>query len=99
MQTQPPPRSQISGPAIAAMYAALLGLLPNSVMVRQIVQTDRDGFIWVDDRNATTLPGLFAAGDVTTAFGEQILIAIGEGARAALSAYDYLLARPAAQEP
>jgi alkyl hydroperoxide reductase subunit AhpF len=36
---------------------------------------------------------------VTTAFGEQILIAIGEGARAALSAYDYLLARPAAQEP
>jgi thioredoxin reductase len=76
-----------------------LGLLPNSVMVRQIVQTDQDGFIWVDDRNATTQPGLFAAGDVTTAFGEQILIAIGEGARAALSAYDYLLARPAAQEP
>ncbi len=55
-------------------------------------QTDLDGFIWVDDRNATTLPGLFAADDVTTAFGEQVLIAIGEGARAALSAYDYLLA-------
>jgi thioredoxin reductase len=68
-----------------------LRLMPNSGVVRQIVQTDIDGFIWVDDRNATTLPGLFAAGDVTTAFGEQILIAIGEGARAALSAYDYLL--------
>jgi thioredoxin reductase (NADPH) len=68
-----------------------LGLMPNSGMARRIVQTDIDGFIWVDDRNATTLPGLFAAGDVTTAFGEQILIAIGEGARAALSAYDYLL--------
>jgi len=46
----------------------------------------------VDQGNATTLPGLFAAGDVTTAFGEQILIAIGDGARAALSAYDYILA-------
>jgi thioredoxin reductase len=72
-----------------------LGLAPNSMMVRSIVQTDLDGFIWVDDRNATTQPGLFAAGDVTTAFGEQVLIAIGEGARAALSAYDYLLARSA----
>jgi len=68
-----------------------LGLRPNSGLVRRIVQTDPDGFIWVDDHNATTLPGLFAAGDVTTAFGEQIMIAIGDGARAALSAYDYLL--------
>jgi thioredoxin reductase len=68
-----------------------LGLMPNSGTVRGIVQTDSDGFIWVDERNATTCPGLFAAGDVTTAFGEQILIAVGDGARAALSAYDYLL--------
>jgi pyruvate/2-oxoglutarate dehydrogenase complex dihydrolipoamide dehydrogenase (E3) component len=42
---------------------------------------------------ATTVPGIFAAGDVTTSFGEQVLIAIGDGARAALSAYDYLLMR------
>ncbi|MEN9939124.1 MAG: hypothetical protein RLZZ387_5703 [Chloroflexota bacterium] len=70
-----------------------LGLKPNSEMVRGIAQTDQDGFIWVDERNATTLPGLFAAGDVTTAFGEQVLIAIGEGARAALGAYDYILSR------
>ncbi|MEM8530980.1 MAG: NAD(P)/FAD-dependent oxidoreductase [Chloroflexota bacterium] len=68
-----------------------LGLLPNSECVRKVVRTDRDGFVWVDDRNATSLPGLFAAGDVTTTFGEQALIAIGEGARAALSAYDYIL--------
>lgn len=68
-----------------------LGLQPNSEIVRQLVQTDRMGFIWVNERNATTLPGLFAAGDVTTSFGEQVLIAIGDGARAALSAYDYLL--------
>lgn len=69
-----------------------LGLRPNSAMVGKLAQVTQDGFIWVDDRNATTVPGLFAAGDVTTSFGEQILIAIGEGARAALSAYDYLLA-------
>ena len=70
-----------------------LGLTPNSGSVRQIAQTDDEGFIVIDHRNATTTPGLFAAGDVTTAFGEQILIAIGDGARAALSAYDYLLAQ------
>jgi thioredoxin reductase len=57
------------------------------------VRTDQDGFIWVDERMATTVPGIFAAGDVTTSFGEQVLIAIGDGARAALSAYDYLLMR------
>jgi thioredoxin reductase len=70
-----------------------LGLRPNSEIVQKIAQTDQDGFIWVDERCATTLPGLFAAGDVTTAFGEQVLIAVGEGARAGLSAYDYILAR------
>ncbi len=68
-----------------------LGLKPNSALVRHFAQTDPDGFIQVDSHNATSLPGLFAAGDVTSAFGEQVLIAIGDGARAALSAYDYLL--------
>jgi pyruvate/2-oxoglutarate dehydrogenase complex dihydrolipoamide dehydrogenase (E3) component len=45
----------------------------------------------VDQCYATSVPGLFAAGDVTTTFGEQVLIAVGEGTRAAMSAYDYLL--------
>jgi thioredoxin reductase len=71
-----------------------LGLLPNSGSVRALVQTDQDGFIWVDERNATNTPGIFAAGDVTTSFGEQIMIAIGDGARAAISAYEYLLTLP-----
>jgi thioredoxin reductase len=70
-----------------------LGLLPNSGLVRQIARVNIDGFIMVDDRNATTQPGLFAAGDVTTAFAEQVLIAIGDGARAAASAYDYILSQ------
>ncbi|MDZ4717224.1 MAG: NAD(P)/FAD-dependent oxidoreductase [Roseiflexaceae bacterium] len=70
-----------------------LGLIPHSEIVKGLVQTDDQGFIVIDGHNRTTLPGLFAAGDVTTAFGEQALIAAGDGARAALSAYDYLLAR------
>jgi thioredoxin reductase len=68
-----------------------LGLLPNSGVVRQLARVNIDGFIMVDDRNATTQAGLFAAGDVTTAFAEQVLIAIGDGARAAASAYEYIL--------
>lgn len=75
-----------------------LGLIPNSDMVRGFAETDSNGFIVVDHNNATSVPGLFAAGDVTTAFGEQVLIAIGEGARAALSAHDYLLAHPVVYE-
>jgi thioredoxin reductase len=71
-----------------------LGLVPNTGFVWQTVQVDTGGFIRVDDQNATNVPGIFAAGDVTTSFGEQVLIAIGDGARAALSAYDYLLANP-----
>lgn len=66
-------------------------LVPNTHMVRQLVRLDEHGFIMVDDHNQTSLPGLFAAGDVTSHLCEQILIAIGEGARAAQSAYDYTL--------
>ena len=46
---------------------------------------------FVDDRFETNVPGIFAAGDVTNVYAEQVLIAIGEGAKAALSAYEYLL--------
>jgi thioredoxin reductase len=83
---------------VDAVFADL-GLLPNSGLVRQLVATDADGFIKVDAQNATTLPGMFAAGDVTTAFGEQMLIAAGDGTRAAAGAYDYLLAHPPASDP
>jgi len=60
-------------------------------MVRQLVRLNEHSFIMVDHHNQTSLPGLFAAGDVTSHLCEQILIAIGEGARAAQSAYDYTL--------
>jgi alkyl hydroperoxide reductase subunit F len=68
-----------------------LGLIPNSEPVQGAADLDDQGRVIVDNLNRTTCPGLFAAGDVTNAYAEQVLIAVGEGAKAALSAYDYLL--------
>lgn len=69
-----------------------LGLQPNSALLHGLAETDERGFVMVDRRRASTCPGLFAAGDVTNVPCEQLLIAIGDGARAAMSAYDYVLA-------
>lgn len=68
-----------------------LDLIPNSEIVAHLVELDSKGRIIVDSRNATSRPGLFAAGDVSSVHAEQVLIAVGEGAKAALSAYEYLL--------
>ena len=68
-----------------------MGLMPNSAMVADLVNLDEQGFIEVDCQNQTTVSGVFAAGDVTSIFAEQVLVAVGEGVKAALSAYDYLL--------
>jgi NADH-dependent peroxiredoxin subunit F len=70
-----------------------MALLPNSELVADLVERDENGRIRVDSLNRTSEPGIFAAGDVTTCYAEQVLIAVGEGAKAALSAYDYLLPR------
>jgi alkyl hydroperoxide reductase subunit AhpF len=66
-------------------------LLPHTGMLNGLVELDDQGHIRVDDRNHTSMPGLFAAGDVTDTYAEQVLVAVGEGAKAALSAYSYLL--------
>ncbi|MBI3160147.1 MAG: FAD-dependent oxidoreductase [Chloroflexi bacterium] len=66
-------------------------LLPNTEFVKGLVDLDANGHIMIDSLNRTSAPGIFAAGDVTNIFAEQVLVAIGEGAKAALSAYDYLL--------
>jgi len=68
-----------------------IGLIPNSQFVADIVETNDNGEIVVDCRNRTNLDGLFAAGDVTNVPENQIIIAAGEGAKAALSAYRYLI--------
>jgi alkyl hydroperoxide reductase subunit F len=66
-------------------------LTPNTNMVRGLVDLDEQGRIIIDCGCRTNVSGLFAAGDVTNNYAEQVLIAVGEGAKAALSAYDYLL--------
>jgi thioredoxin reductase len=71
-----------------------LGLVPASDLLADLVARDPQGRIRIDGRNRTSAPGIFAAGDVTDAFAEQVLIAVGEGAKAALSAYEYLLGQP-----
>ncbi len=68
-----------------------LSLMPNTNMVSGLVAVDNQGRIKVDSYNRTNVPGVFAAGDVTSIYAEQVLIAVGEGAKAALTAYDYLL--------
>jgi alkyl hydroperoxide reductase subunit F len=66
-------------------------LIPNTKMVTDLVETTKDGFIVVDCYGRTNVPGIFAAGDVTHILAEQVLVAVGEGVKAALGAYDYLL--------
>jgi len=56
-----------------------------------MVKTTADGRIMISENNQTNVPGLFAAGDITDVNAQQVVIAIGEGANAALSAYNYLL--------
>ena len=66
-------------------------LTPNTNMVKGLVELDEQDRVIVDCGSRTNVPGLFAAGDVTNNYQEQVLIAVGEGAKAALSAYEYLL--------
>jgi len=66
-------------------------LTPNTNMVAGLVDVDEQGRIVIDSACRTNVPGLFAAGDVTNSYAEQVLVAVGEGAKAALSAYEYLL--------
>jgi thioredoxin reductase len=75
-------------------YACVsLGLSPNSAIVKHLVDTDGNGFILVNEHHETTMPALFAAGDVTSSRSEQVIVSIGDGARAAARAYDHLLAQ------
>ncbi len=68
-----------------------IGLLPNSDWLKGAIELSPRGEIIVDSRGETSVPGIFAAGDVTTVPFKQIVIAVGEGAKASLSAFDYLI--------
>ena len=71
-----------------------IGLVPNTEFLKGTVELSKFGEIVVDAKCHTNLPGVFAAGDVTTVPYKQIVIAAGEGAKAALSAFDYLIRTP-----
>ncbi|MGZ8932043.1 MAG: NAD(P)/FAD-dependent oxidoreductase [Halobacteriota archaeon] len=68
-----------------------IGLIPNSEIVKDLVSRNKKDEIMVSCDCSTSLPGVFAAGDVTTVPEKQIIVAAGEGAKAAISAYKYLL--------
>ena len=68
-----------------------IGLVPNTEWLNGALAMTNRGEIEIDAHLATSLPGVFAAGDVTTVPFKQIVIAMGEGSKAALSAFDYLI--------
>ena len=74
-----------------------IGLVPNTEWLRGTVELSKYGEILIDEKCATSLPGVFAAGDVTTVPYKQIIVASGEGSKAALSAFDHLIRSPVLQ--
>jgi alkyl hydroperoxide reductase subunit F len=68
-----------------------IGLLPNTDWLKATVNLSNRGEIEVDAKGQTSVPGVFAAGDCTTVPYKQIIIAMGEGAKASLSAFDHLI--------
>jgi alkyl hydroperoxide reductase subunit F len=75
-----------------------IGLVPNTEWLKGSVALSPRGEIETDARGATSVPGVFAGGDATTTPYKQIVIAMGEGSKAALSAFDYLIRQPIAGE-
>jgi len=71
-----------------------IGLVPNTEWLKGTLELTKFGEIVVDARGQTSLPGVFAAGDCTTVPFKQIVIAAGDGAKAALSAFDHLIRTP-----
>jgi alkyl hydroperoxide reductase subunit F len=71
-----------------------IGLLPNTEWLKGTLELSPRGEIVIDERGQTSLPGVFAAGDATTVPYKQIVIAMGAGSTAALSAFDHLIRSP-----
>jgi alkyl hydroperoxide reductase subunit F len=81
---------QIQQDELAGVFIQI-GLVPNSQMVEDLVETRPWGEIVVNEKCETSAPGIYACGDVTTVPYKQIVIAMGEGAKASLAAFEYLL--------
>ncbi len=76
-----------------------IGLVPNSGFVRDLLEVTKHGEIVVNERGGTSVPGIFACGDVATTPYKQILTAMGSGATAALAAFEYTLKLPQDSAP
>lgn len=70
-----------------------IGLVPNSSFIKNVVETNRFGEILVDEKCRTNVPGIYAAGDVTNVPYKQIIVAMGEGAKAGLTSFEDLMLR------
>ena len=68
-----------------------IGLIPNSQFIKGVVETNKFGEIIIDSKCRTSVKGIYAAGDVSTVPFKQIIIAMGEGAKAALTAFEELV--------
>jgi alkyl hydroperoxide reductase subunit F len=76
-----------------------IGLLPNTEWLRGSLELSKYGEILIDERGVTSVPGVFAAGDATTVPYKQIVVAMGAGSTAALSAFEHLIRHSAPVEP
>ena len=87
-------KNRITGEEITVELEGIfvqIGLLPNTEWLKGTIELSPRGEIIIDQRGETSIPGIFAAGDVTTVPFKQIVIAVGEGAKASLSAFDHLI--------
>jgi alkyl hydroperoxide reductase subunit F len=87
-------KNRITGEEITVELEGIfvqIGLLPNTEWLKGTIELSPRGEIVIDQRGETSIPGIFAAGDVTTVPYKQIVIALGEGAKASLSAFDHLI--------
>jgi len=73
-----------------------IGLVPNTEFLKGTVELSKYGEIIIDAKGATSLPGVYAAGDATTVPFKQIIIAAGDGAKAALAAFEHMMRAPVA---
>jgi len=83
--------------ALAGVFVQI-GLVPNSQFMKGVVDLTQYGEIVVDSKCNTSEPGIYAAGDVTTVPYKQIVISMGEGAKASLAAFEYLLSHQTEEE-
>jgi alkyl hydroperoxide reductase subunit F len=90
-------KDRVSGAGHAVELAGVfvqIGLVPNTDWLKGVVKLSPRGEIEVDARGQTSVPGIFAAGDCTVVPYKQIVIAVGEGAKASLGAFDHLIRSP-----